>query len=209
MSDQHVCARPDSWLRDARTARLLSWLTLGWLTLESGIGLSAGLAAHSASLIGWSLSSLVEALAGIVVIWRFTGSRTLSATAELRARRVVAVSFWVLGPYLVVHVLHDLGSGHRAEESALGVAVTAVSLVTMPFLGAAKRRLGTRLESASTAGEGTQNLLCAWAAGGVLAGLALNAVAGIWWVDPLVALILAGVAVYEGNRTWHGVTCCP
>ncbi|MFB9706552.1 cation transporter [Streptosporangium nondiastaticum] len=210
VTDQVVLSQPvagDGWLRDARRARLLSLATLAWLGVESVLGLAAGLGSHSLALIGWGVSSLVEAAASLIVVWRFTGSRTRSADAEVKARRAVAVSFWMLAPYLVLHVAHDLEAGHRAAPSLLGVVVTSVSLVSMPLLGLAKRRLGARLGSAATSGEGTQNLLCAALAAGVLAGLALNE-AGWWWADPAVATLLAAVAVREGRRAWRGHACC-
>lgn len=196
-----------AWLHDARLARSLSVGTLAWLGVESSLGLFAGFSAHSVALIGWGLSSFVEALASLIVVWRFTGSRTLSSSAEHRAQRAVAVSFWLLAPYLVLHVAHDLDAGHRAVPTLLGVVVTAVSLVSMPALGMVKRRLGARLGSAATSGEGTQNLICAAMAAGVLAGLWANTF-GWWWVDPAVALALAAVAVREGWRAWRGHGCC-
>ncbi|MFI6479130.1 cation transporter [Nonomuraea sp. NPDC050663] len=199
--------RPAAWLRDARRARALSVLTLAWLSVEAILGLTAGFRAHSVALIGWGLSALVEALASLIVVWRFTGGRTFSEVAEHRAQRAVAVSFWLLAPYLVVHVWHDLDAGHRAGPTMLGVVVTAISLVSMPVLGVAKRRLGRRLGSPATAGEGTQNLICAASAAGVLVGLAAGS-RGWWWVDPAVALALAAVAVREGFRAWRGHGCC-
>ncbi|HLU72705.1 MAG TPA: hypothetical protein VKZ82_11005 [Nonomuraea sp.] len=210
MPDQRVREHPVAsaeWLRAAGHARWLSLVTLVWLGVESTLGLAAGFGAHSVALIGWGLSALVEALASLIVVWRFTGARTLSETAEHRARRAVAVSFWLLAPYLVLHVGHDLDAGHRAEVSLLGIVVTAVSLVSMPVLGVLKRRLGVRLASGATAGEGTQNIICGATAAGVLAGLWLNT-AGLWWVDPIVALALAVVAVREGIRAWRGHVCC-
>ncbi|WP_223167105.1 cation transporter [Nonomuraea sp. SYSU D8015] len=209
MPDQRIHERPAAsadWLRAARAARALSVATLAWLGVESTLGLAAGLSAHSVALIGWALSALVEAAASLIVLWRFTGARTLSPSAETSARRAVAVSFWLLAPYLVVHVAHDLGEGQRAAPSALGIVVTAFSLVSMPVLGMAKRRLGRRLASAATSGEGAQNLLCGAMAAGVLAGLWLNTM-GCWWVDPVVALVLAAVAVREGRRAWRGNAC--
>ncbi len=205
-----VWARPaaaDEWLRDARRARALSLATLAWLGVESVLGLAAGLGSHSVALIGWGVSSLVEALASLIVVWRFTGSRTHSADAEDKARKAVAISFWLLAPYLLVHVAHDLEAGHRAAPSVLGIVVTSVSLVSMPLLGRAKRRLGARLRSAATSGEGTQNLLCALLAAGVLAGLGLNGI-GCWWADPAMAVLLAAVAVREGRKAWRGHACC-
>jgi divalent metal cation (Fe/Co/Zn/Cd) transporter len=184
--DQRIQEHPAAsaeWLRAARTARTLSVGTLVWLGAESTLGLAAGLAAHSVALIGWGLSALVEAVASLIVVWRFTGARTLSPSAESTARKAVAVSFWLLAPYLVLHVAHDLDAGHRAAPSVLGIVVTTFSLVSMPVLGVAKRRLGARLASAATSGEGTQNLICAAMAAGVLAGLWLNTV-GWWWASP-------------------------
>ncbi|NBE99872.1 hypothetical protein FE391_44995 [Nonomuraea sp. KC401] len=203
---EHPAASAD-WMRAARAARSLSVATLVWLGVESTLGLAAGLVAHSVALIGWGLCAVVEAAASMIVVWRFTGARTLSPSAETTARRAVAVSFWLLAPYLVIHVAYDLGAGHRAVPSTLGIVVTAVSLVSMPVLGIAKRRLGARLASPSTAGEGTQNLICAAMAAGVLAGLWLNTI-GWWWVDPAVAVALAAVAVREGRRAWRGHACC-
>ncbi|MEV6985526.1 cation transporter [Sphaerisporangium sp. NPDC051017] len=194
-------------MRDARRARALSLVTLAWLGVESTLGLAAGLSAHSVALIGWGWSSLGEALAGLIVVWRFTGSRLGSPEAEHHARKAVAVSFWILAPYLVLHVVYDVVAGERAAPTALGAVVTTISLVSMPVLGLAKRRLGARLGSAATTGEGSQNLLCALMAGGVLAGQAATSL-GWWWVDPAVALALAVVAVREGGNTWRG-HCCP
>jgi divalent metal cation (Fe/Co/Zn/Cd) transporter len=207
--DQLIHERPAAsaeWMRAARAARTLSVVTLVWLGVESTLGLAAGLAAHSVALIGWGLAAFVEAAASLIVVWRFTGARTLSPSAETTARRAVAVSFWLLAPYLVVHVAHDLDAGHRSVPSVLGIVVTTLSLAGMPALGLAKRRLGMRLASAATSGEGTQNLICAAMAAGVLAGLWLNTL-GWWWVDPLVALVLAAVAVREGTRAWRGHSC--
>ncbi|WP_308169692.1 cation transporter [Acrocarpospora catenulata] len=217
MPDQRAYAHPavhhedrrenwQDWLGDARRARGLSAVTLGWLGAESAIGIWSGLAAHSVALLGWALCSLVEALASLIVIWRFTGARLGSAHAERTAARAVAVSFWLLAPYLVLHVAHDLSQGYRSGTSLVGVVVAAVSLVTMPALGVAKLRVAARLGSPATAGEGVQNLLCAVTAAGVLAGLAFTAI-GWWWVDPAVALVLAGVAVHEGRRAWSGHVC--
>ncbi|MBF8185912.1 cation transporter [Nonomuraea sp. K274] len=208
--DQRIHERPAAsaeWLRAARAARSLSVVTLAWLGVESALGLAAGLSAHSVALIGWGLSALVEAAGSLIVVWRFTGARTLSPNAESTARRAIALSFWALAPYLVAHVAYDLDAGHRAVPTVLGIVVTTFSLVSMPVLGLAKRRLGRRLASRATTGEGTQNLMCAAMAAGVLAGLWLNTV-GWWWVDPAVAVAVAVVAVREGFRAWRGHACC-
>ncbi|MDP9903620.1 cation transporter [Arthrobacter bambusae] len=197
-----------AWTKDARTVRLLSWFSLVWMVLEGALGLLAGGTAGSVSLIGWALSSAVEGLASIIVIWRFTGSRTLSESAEGRAQKAVAISFWLLAPYIGIQSIIDLATGHRAENSVLGMVLTAASLVIMPVLGVAKQRLGARLDSGATAGEGTQNLLCAATAAAVLIGLAGNALFGAWWLDPVIGLVIAAVAVKEGREAWKGEDCC-
>jgi divalent metal cation (Fe/Co/Zn/Cd) transporter len=202
-------SRDAPWLRAARAARLLSWVSLAWMCTEGAVGLWQGLAAGSAALTGWALGSAVEGLASVIVIWRLTGSRTISATAERRAQRGVAVSFWLLAPYIAAESARDLATGHRAGVTVTGMALTAVALVAMPLLGRAKRRLGARLGSAATAGEGTQNYLCAAQAAAVLTGLALTAAwPGGWWLDPVTGLAIAAVAVREGIASWHGDGCC-
>jgi divalent metal cation (Fe/Co/Zn/Cd) transporter len=200
--------RDASWARAARWARALSWASLVWMTVEGAAGLAAGLAAGSIALIGWAMSSVVEGLASVIVIWRFTGSRTLSETAEGRAQKAVAVSFWLLAPYVAIEAVDKLIAGEHADTSGLGIALTALSLVLMPGLGIAKRRLGARLGSGATAGEGAQNLLCAYLAGAVLLGLAANALFGWWWLDPLMGLVVAAMAVREGTEAWRGEDCC-
>jgi divalent metal cation (Fe/Co/Zn/Cd) transporter len=178
------------------------------MTVEGAAGLVAGIVAGSAGLTGWALSSVVEGLASLIVIWRFTGSRTLSEISERRAQKAVAMSFWLLAPYVAVEALEKLTTGSAAEESVLGIALTVASLVIMPVLGKAKHRLGARLGSGATAGEGTQNLLCAYLAGAVLVGLVVNAALGWWWLDPLIGLVVAAVAVREGRAAWRGEGCC-
>jgi divalent metal cation (Fe/Co/Zn/Cd) transporter len=178
------------------------------MTGEGAIGLIAGARSGSTSLTGWALSSVVEGLASVIVIWRLTGSRTLSATSERTAQRAVAVSFWLLAPYVAVDALSTLLSGVHAETTRTGIALTAASVVVMPLLGRAKHRFGRQLDSAATAGEGTQNMLCAYLAGAVLVGLAGNSLFGLWWLDPFIALAVAGIAVREGRDAWRGEGCC-
>lgn len=206
----HEYARPGdpAWARAASRARALSWASLAWMTGEGILGLVAGISASSLSLVGWAIGSVIEGLASVIVIWRFTGARTLSETAEARAQKAVAVSFFLLAPYLAIEGVRDLLDGHHAHPSTLGIVVTAASLLVMPALGLAKRRLGATLGSGATAGEGTQNLICVAQAAAVLAGLAATAAFGWTWVDPVVALLLAGWAVREGHDAWRGDDCC-
>jgi divalent metal cation (Fe/Co/Zn/Cd) transporter len=199
----------ERWLRNARYARWLAWVSLAWMAAEGIVGLIAGLAAGSIALVGWALGSGIEALASVIVIWRFTGPRTLSKTAERRAQKAVAVSFWLLAPYIAIEATRDLAAHYPATATPLGIALTASSLVIMPVLGIAKRRLGARLGSGATAGEGTQNLMCAAQAAGVLLALLVVAIwPGGWPIDPIIALGIATWSVWEGNRSWRGADCC-
>jgi len=128
---------------------------------------------------------------------------TLTETAKARAQKSVAVTFFLLAPYIVYDAVTTLAGRDHARTSWLGIGLAIASLIAMPALGVAKRRLGARLDSAATAGEGTQNLLCAYLAVAVLAGLLANALLGWWWLDLVVALGIAGLAVREGVEAWH------
>src|SRR5262249_7169472 len=157
------------------------------MTLEGAVGVLAGIEANSISVLTWAASSAVEGLASAIVIWRFTGHRTLSEHSERRAQQWVAASFFLLAPYFLYEAVARLIHGTEANAAPLAIALTASSVVLMPLLGWAKLRLGRRLGSGATAGEGVQNLLCA---GQALAALiAVSAAgAGIAFIDPLAAL---------------------
>jgi divalent metal cation (Fe/Co/Zn/Cd) transporter len=199
----------DGWLRAARWAAALAWASLAWMCAEGAVGIWQGLAAGSIALLGWALGSAVEGIASVIVVWRFVGTRKLSDTAEPRAQKAIAVSFWLLAPYIAVESIRDLLGAHHAQTTLIGIALTGASIVIMPVLGHAKRRLGARLDSRATAGEGMQNYLCAAQAGAVLAGLAVHAAwTGGWWIDPVIGLLIAAWSVREGIETWRGEDCC-
>ena len=200
--------RNREWHRNARRARLLSWFSLIWMTVEGVVGVVTGIVAGSIALQAFGISSAVEGLASVIVIWRFTGARTLSETSERRAQKAVAISFWLLVPYVAAEALYKLLANAEAKTSYLGIGLTVSSLIVMPMLGRMKHRLGSKLDSAATAGEGTQNILCAYLAAAVLAGLLANTLFGLWWLDPLAAFVVAGLAIKEGRESWRGEGCC-
>ncbi|BBU23934.1 hypothetical protein MXEN_06706 [Mycobacterium xenopi RIVM700367] len=200
--------RDASWLRAATWARRLAWLSLAAMLAEGALGLWQGLAVGSIALTGWALGSAPEALASAMVVWRFSGRRKLSETAERRAQRGVAVSFWLTAPYIAAESVRDLADRHHAEPSAIGIALTATAVVLMPILGQVKRKLGAMLGSAATSGEGIQNHLCGAQAAAVLIGLVVTAAwSGGWWLDPVIGLVIAAAAVWQGFRAWHGDDC--
>jgi divalent metal cation (Fe/Co/Zn/Cd) transporter len=177
------------------------------MTIEGGVAVAAGLIASSPALIGFGFDSAIEGLASVIIIWRFAERRALSDAAELRAQKLVAVSFFLLAPYVAYEAIATLASGEHPEVSVVGIVLSAVSLLLMPVLGRAKRRIGAELGSAATAGEGAQNLICAYLAAGVLVGLLANALLGLWWLDPVVALGIAALALQEGREAWEGESC--
>ncbi len=199
--------RSHDWLRAARRARMLSWLSLAWMGTEGILGIATGVIAGSIALTGFGINAFVEGFASLVIVWRFTGSRLHSEKAEARAHRIVAIQFFILAPYVTYEALSKLWYGDQPDASWLGIALVTTSAIGMPLLGRAKRRLAHTLGSGATHGEGTQNILCGYLAVAVLAGLLGNAVLGWWWLDPIAALAIAGLAVREGLESWRGESC--
>ena len=188
-------------------ARLLAWVGLGWHVAEAAIAIGAGIAASSIALIGFGADSLIEAAAGIVVIWLMAGGRSGSPSAERRAQQLIAVSFGALAVYVAVESVRDLAGAHHPDVSWVGIGLAVVTLATMPPLAAAKRRVGMQLESSATTSESRQTMLCAYLSAALLVGLGANAIAGWWWADPVVALAIAGVAAREAREAWRGRAC--
>jgi divalent metal cation (Fe/Co/Zn/Cd) transporter len=191
-----------------RRARLLAWLGIGWHAVEATIAVAAGLAASSIALIGFGADSVIESAAGLILIWRFTGDRAGSERAEQRAQRLIGAAFFLIAAYVTVEATRTLITAEHPEASWVGVGLAAVTLAIMPPLAAAKARVGEQLASSATKSEGRQNLLCAYLSAGLLVGLSANALFGIWWADPAVALLIAAVAVNEGRAAWRGEACC-
>jgi hypothetical protein len=132
------------------------------MAVEGGVPIGAAIASVSVALLGFGLDSGIEAIASIIVICRFTGTRLASPTSERRAQQLVAVSFYLLAPYIAAEAIRALAGSDRAGTSIIGLVLTAGTAILAPGLGVAKRRIGARLGSPATAGEGTQNLLCAY-----------------------------------------------
>lgn len=195
------------WLYGARRARRLALLSLAWLCFEGAATTTAGLLAGSVALVGNGLDGAIEGLASSIVVWRFSGSRMLSTRSERRAQQLVALSFLLLAPYIAFEAARAVVVEHRAETSLLGITLSIATLCVCPRLGRAKLRLGEQLGSSATAGEGRQNLICSYLAAAVLVGLLGNTLFGIWWLDPVVALAIAVLAIAEARRAWRGESC--
>jgi len=190
-----------------RRARRLAWGANAWHVAEFAIALAAGISAGSIALIGFGIDSLIEVLAGGVILWLFTGRRRGSAVAERRAQLAIAATFFLLAGYVAVESVRTLIDGDHPDVSWVGSALAAVTAPTMPLLARAKRRVGHQLGSAATVSEGAQNMVCAYLSIALLLGLGANAVLGWWWADPVAALAIAAIAAREGVLGWRGESC--
>ena len=199
--------RPAEHERLVRRARRLAWVGLGWHVAEAAVAIAAGVVAGSVALVGFGADSLIEAAAGLVVLWLLTGARSVSERSERRAQQLIAASFLVLAAYVGVEAVRDLFGGHHPEASWVGVGLAIVTLAAMPPLAVAKRRVAERLGSSATASESRQTMLCAYLSAALLAGLLANALAGWWWADPIVALGIGAVALREARQAWRGESC--
>lgn len=181
---------------------------MGWHAIEAAIAVGAGVAAGSIALVGFGADSLIESLAGFVVLWLFTGTRRGSPAAERRAQQLVGASFYALAAYVAVEAVHTLVAGDHPETSWIGIGLAVVTAATMPPLAAAKARVAEALGSSASKSESRQTVLCAYLSIGLLIGLGGNALLGWWWLDPAVALVIAAVAVREGRESFRGESCC-
>lgn len=145
-----------------RRARLLARGGIAYHFLEFAIALGAGVAAGSIALIGFGADSLVEAFAGFVVLWLFTGERSRSSQSERRAQQLIAASFFVLAAYVAVESVRTLADGHHPETSWVGIGLAAFTAVTMPLFARAKRQVGHQLGSSATVKGASQTQLCAY-----------------------------------------------
>ena len=150
---------------------------------------------------------MIEALAGGVIVWLFSGGRGTSHTAERRAQQLIAASYALLVLYIGIEATRDLLSAHHPAASWVGIGLAAVTAPTMPLLARAKRRVGRQLGSRATESEGQQNMICAYLSIALLIGLGANALFGWWWADPTAALVIAAVAAREGVESWRGEGC--
>lgn len=190
----------------SRRVRSLVAATITYNVVEAAVAISAGAVASSTALIGFGLDSVIEVSSAVAVAWQFSGSEP--AARERVALRIIAASFFALAGYVTVESVRSLLSGAVAERSVAGIVLAAVSLVVMPLLSYTQRRAGRELGSASAVADSKQALLCSYLSGVLLVGLLLTFLFGWPWADPVVALIIAVVAVREGRAAWRGEHCC-
>ncbi|MCC5947187.1 MAG: cation transporter [Nitriliruptoraceae bacterium] len=203
-------SRPEA----VRRVGLYNNLTIGWNVIEGVVAIGAGIVAGSVSLIAFGLDSGVEVSTSVVLVWRLAQERRGGCMigADRRAVRWIAACFAALALYVGWEAIGQLTDQRAPDVSTVGIVLAAVSVVVMPLLARAKKRLGPTLGSQAVVSESRQTELCAWLSAVVLLGLGLNAALGWWWADPVAALVLAVVAGVEAVRTWRADsladTCC-
>ncbi|RKT88261.1 cation efflux family protein [Saccharopolyspora antimicrobica] len=199
-------ASPDRRAVLTRRVRLLVAATITYNIIEAVVAIAAGSVASSTALIGFGLDSVIEVASAAAVAWQFSGADP--EARERTALKVIAVSFFALAAYVTVESVRSLLGAESADHSTVGIVLAALSLVIMPGLSYAQRRTGRELGSASAVADSRQTLLCTYLSGVLLVGLLLNSSFGWSWADPVVALVIAAVAVKEGREAWRGEHCC-
>lgn len=187
-----------------RRGRNLEYLTIGWNSLEAVIAIGAGLLAGSIALVGFGVDSVIETSSGAILLWRlFSGEHR-----EGLALRLVGVSFIALALYVAFDAVKSLTFREPPEASYTGIGIATLSLLVMPLLARAKRRVAAKLNSRAMQADSRQTDLCAYLSAILLGGLALNATLGWWWSDPIAALVMVPIIGKEGLEALRGETCC-
>jgi len=194
----------------AHRGRRLEYFTIAWNTLEGLVAVAAGVNAGSTSLVGFGIDSFIEVTSGATLLWRMS----VDSDVERRERneklslRIVGVCFIALAVYVTYEALVDLIRKTAPEHSIPGIALACVSLIVMPILSRAKKKVGKALSSAAMNADARQTDFCVYLSAILLAGLALNAGLGWWWADPIAALTMAPIVAKEGLDGVKARTCC-
>lgn len=195
-----------------RWAWRLTALTIGWNSLEAVISVASGIVAGSIALVGFGLDSIVEVSSALVIVWRLSQQSTdeeANERAEQRAVRLIALSFFGIAAYVTFDAVSRLaGFGDPPDRSFVGLGIVTLSLIVMPALVWAKRRVAVGLGSVALHADAAETKLCMYLSAVVLLGLGANSLFGWWWMDPLAALVVAGLALREGYTTWVSGDLC-
>jgi len=204
-------SHPESSARTVliRRGLRLEYLTMGWSLLEAAVGLAAGMLSGSIALVGFGLDSIIEMFSGAILFWRLGSDRDGEEREriEMRALRLVGASLLAIAAYIALEASRSLIAGRAAQVSHVGMVLAAASLVVMPLLARAKRRVAAQIDSRALVADSRQADICAWLSAILLAGLVLNAVLGWWWSDPVAALLMVPLVAKEGIEALQGKCC--
>jgi cation diffusion facilitator family transporter len=192
-----------------RAGRRLEYFTLGWNLTEAAVAVSAGLFAGSIALIGFGIDSLIESLSGGILLWRLRQAEAeTDESRERLAHRLVGISFFLLALYVAFEAGKSLLRHEEPETSVVGIILSIVSLIVMPLLARAKRRVAAKIDSRALYADSRQTDICAYLSAILLGGLLLNALFGWWWADPTAALCMLPLIFREGIEVVRGGSCC-
>jgi divalent metal cation (Fe/Co/Zn/Cd) transporter len=193
----------------ARRGRRLEYFTIAWNSLEGMVAIVAGLVAGSISLVGFGIDSFIEVTSGAALLWRMSVDADVNRRErnERLALRIVGLCFVALAAYIAYESIGDLIRRQAPEHSIPGIVLAGVSLLVMPLLSRAKRKVGTALGSAAMHADAKQTDFCVYLSAILLGGLLLNALFGLWWADPVSALIMAPIIAKEGFEGIRGEAC--
>jgi divalent metal cation (Fe/Co/Zn/Cd) transporter len=193
-----------------KRGRRLEYFTIAYNSLEGLIALVAGLRAGSIALVGFGFDSGIEVTSGAVLVWRLRADLTPEKQERLEALtlRIVGVSFLALAAYVGYDAIRSLARAEAPDRSLLGIILAMASLVIMPLLARAKRRVARSLKSAALRADAKQTEFCTYLSAILLGGLLLNAMLGWWWADPVAALAMVPIITAEGLDALRGKTCC-
>jgi Predicted Co/Zn/Cd cation transporters len=189
--------------------RRLEYFTIAWNAVEGLVAVTAGAFAGSISLVGFGIDSFIEVTSGAVLLWRMSvdADEQRRERNERRALNLVGACFLALAAYITYESAMDLWSKKAAEHSTPGIVLACVSLVVMPLLSRAKRKVGRALGSAAMHADAKQTEFCTYLSGILLAGLLLNALVGLWWADPVAGLVMVPIIAKEGFEGLQGKVC--
>ena len=193
-----------------RRGRRLEYFTVAWNSLEALASIVAGVLAGSVALVGFGLDSVIETISGAALIWRLHHSNDVAhrrEAAERIALKVVGICFVLLSLYVLIDSAHALLTREAPEHSIFGIVIAIVSVIAMPLLARAKRKVATAISSNAMQADSRQTDLCAYLSAIVLAGLSLNAILGWWWADPVAGLLMVPIIAREGYEALRGKDC--
>lgn len=192
-----------------RRGQHLEYFTVGYNSLEGIIAIAAGVFAGSIALVGFGFDSAIEVVSGCVLLWRLYGDADESRRerVEQRALRIVGISFFLLGAYVAFDAIKALLQREAPRESVVGIVLAAVSVIVMPLLVRAKRRVARSIGSAALNADAMQTQICTYLSAILLGGLVLNAAVGWWWADPVAALAMVPILGKEGWEAFRGEQC--
>lgn len=190
-------------IHEVKRGVLVEWLSAGYMVVEAGVAIGAGLAAHSLLLVAFGADSIIELVSSAALLWRL--SVEANGRPEKRVEKAEHIASWIVGiallalaVYIVAQAVHSLIAHPNVQSSLPGLLIAVASSIFMPILSRAKKRIGRKIGSKALEADGSCSMVCAYMSWIVLVGVLATTVFGWWWIDIVAALGLAYYVVHEG-----------